>query len=150
MVRQRRRNSKDAGGYSHDGMQQWRIRILKRNSAVPQREPREIAPVVQHVAADGDECRFDGTHVLAIFECEKFPGEINVDCQYNQRETGRSPRCLHRKDHQRKLLTMKSTTGSANKLLSMRSSHPPCPGSSVPLSLTPAPRFSADSHRSPI
>ena len=32
----------------------------------------------------------------------------------------------------------------------MRSSHPPCPGSSVPLSLTPAPRFNADSHKSPI
>src|SRR5713226_4442375 len=131
-------------------MQQWRIRILKGNSAVPQRKPREIAPVIEHVAADRDKRRLDGTHVLAVFEREEFSGEIDVDGQYGQRKTGCFPRCLHRMSHQRKLLTMKYTTGSANKLLSIRSSHPPWPGSNVPLSLTPAPRFSADSHRSPI
>src|SRR5580704_4419947 len=43
----------------------------------------------------------------------------------------------------------KYTTGSVNNVLSTRSSQPPCPGSSVPLSFTPAPRFRADSQRSP-
>src|ERR1039457_4031220 len=45
--------------------------------------------------------------------------------------------------------TYKYTTGSANSVLSTRSSQPPWPGSSVPLSFTPAPRLRADSQRSP-
>src|SRR5690606_10990103 len=40
-------------------------------------------------------------------------------------------------------------SGAAAVTLSMRSSTPPCPGSSVPLSLTPATRFIALSRRSP-
>src|SRR6185503_16294446 len=40
-------------------------------------------------------------------------------------------------------------TGSAAHTLSMRSSTPPCPGSSLPLSLTPAWRLASDSNRSP-
>src|SRR5690242_12206721 len=41
------------------------------------------------------------------------------------------------------------TTGMLNKLESIRSSQPPCPGNVVPLSFMPAPRLKADSHKSP-
>src|ERR1017187_8447150 len=45
--------------------------------------------------------------------------------------------------------TYKYTTGRVTSVLSTRSSQRPWPGSSVPLSFTPAPRLRADSHRSP-
>src|SRR6266700_3146684 len=40
-------------------------------------------------------------------------------------------------------------TGAANSMASIRSKMPPWPGSRLPESLTPAPRFRADSARSP-
>ena len=42
-----------------------------------------------------------------------------------------------------------NATGSASSSASIRSRIPPCPGSIVPESFTPAPRFSADSSKSP-
>src|SRR5271156_1739300 len=41
------------------------------------------------------------------------------------------------------------STGAAMSSASMRSNTPPCPGSNVPESFTPAPRLIADSTRSP-
>lgn len=111
-----------------------------------------VEPVLPSVVAIAQKHPSDQLHILEMIQIGNqalmTAARAFADSDFRFR------RALHRKRHRTrrhhpKLLTTKYTTGSANKLLSSRSNQPPCPGSKLPLSFTPAPRLMADSHKSP-
>src|SRR5215467_7864988 len=94
-----------------DCVQQWRIGVLERDAAIPEREPGQVVPVRDHIAADGDVGPLNGAHELAVFERKQLFYEIEVEREDHGRESKRLQPSGHVAPHKWKLLTTKYTTG---------------------------------------